>query len=111
MSVEHGERHTLAGQVYALVRQIPRGQVASYGQLAALCGRPRASRVVGGIMRACPWDDVPCHRVVRKDGGLAPGDAFGAPGFQMQMLRDEGVAFAADGCVDMMRHQWPGPQA
>ena len=56
---------------YELVRRIPAGKCASYGQLALLLGNPRASRAVGHAMRACRTPSVPCHRVVREDGALS----------------------------------------
>ena len=54
----------------AVVRRIPRGRVATYGDVAALAGRPRAWRAVGTIMRTCRSPTVPCHRVVGSDGRL-----------------------------------------
>ena len=94
-------------EIYALAQKIPYGHVASYGQLAMLAGHPRAARVVGGMMAACRAIDVPCHRVVRVDGSLAP-DAFPMPGLQRRLLENEGVAFAPDGRVDMDAHRWRG---
>ncbi len=100
---------TFPEQVYAIAKGIPRGCVASYGQLALLAGRPRAARIVGGAMSRCPsGSGVPCHRVVRSDGSLCSGDAFGAPGLQQELLRVEGVVFLPDGRVDMKRFQWDG---
>ena len=58
--------------VYALVRRIPRGRVATYGQIALLLGRPRGGREVGWAMSACADPTVPCHRVVDRNGRLAP---------------------------------------
>ena len=57
-------------RLYALVRQIPPGQVATYGQLALLLGNPRMSRAVGTALSACRDDSVPCHRVVGTNGSL-----------------------------------------
>jgi methylated-DNA-protein-cysteine methyltransferase-like protein len=56
--------------VYECVAQIPRGRVMTYGQIAALCGSPRAARIVGGIAHYGP-EELPWHRVVNKQGGLA----------------------------------------
>ena len=57
--------------VWEVVRAIPYGSVATYGEVAAAAGRPRAARAVGRVMARCPlWPVVPCHRVVRADGGL-----------------------------------------
>ena len=60
-------------RVLSVVRRIPPGRVATYGDVAALAGRPRASRAVGNIMRSCgrpPMNDVPCHRVIAAGGRL-----------------------------------------
>lgn len=95
-------------QIYDVVRQIPEGRVASYGQVARLVGMPRSARVVGYAMHASPGvaGGVPCHRVVYKDGSLAQGYAFGGPGVQRALLEDEGVEFLDDGRVDMERFDW-----
>ncbi|MDO4538781.1 MAG: MGMT family protein [Coriobacteriales bacterium] len=93
--------------VYELVRQIPRGRVASYGQVARMVGSPRNARFVGYALHVNPEPGViPCHRVVFKDGHLAPGFAFGGPDAQRELLEAEGVAFLDDGRVDMSRYQW-----
>ena len=63
-------------RVYELVRRIPAGKCASYGQLALMLGNPRASRAVGYAMRACRTPGVPCHRVVGSTGKLT-GYAYG----------------------------------
>lgn len=100
----------MAERVYALAKAIPAGSVASYGQLAALSGHPRAARIVGQLMRRCaPSRGVPCHRVVMGDGSLCPEDAFGVPGLQRALLAAEGVPFLADGRVDMAACRWQGP--
>ena len=59
---------TLRAEVYDIVRQIPRGRVLTYGRIAALCGWPNHSRLVGRIMRGTPDADLPCHRVVNASG-------------------------------------------
>lgn len=97
-------------RVYALVRQIPSGKVASYGQLAFLAGNPRSARIVGYAMRRTPdGSDIPCHRVVFRDGSLCGGLAFGGGDFQRQMLAAEGVTFDQEGRVNMDKHRWEGP--
>lgn len=95
--------------VYAAVRRIPAGKVATYGQIAMLAGSPRASRIVGGALHRNPEPGkTSCHRVVFRDGSLAPGFAFGGTGAQRALLEAEGVTFLPDGRVDMARHQWTG---
>ena len=93
---------------YSIVRQIPAGRVASYGQIAGILGEPRRARYVGFAMHASPGvkGGVPCHRVVFKDGRLAPGFAFGGPDAQRSLLESEGVGFLPDGRVDMNRYVW-----
>ena len=94
-------------QVYEVVRQIPRGRVASYGQVARMVGAPRNARFVGYALHVNPEPGIiPCHRVVFKDGRLAPGFAFGGEGEQRRLLESEGIAFLDDGRVDMARCQW-----
>lgn len=93
--------------VYEIVRQIPEGKVASYGQIAYMTGSWRASRAVGYALHRNPYHGkVPCHRVVFKDGGLVTGFAFGGKDVQRQLLEAEGVKFTADGRVDMKKCCW-----
>lgn len=94
-------------EFYRVVRLIPRGRVASYGQVALLAGHPRSARFVGFALHANPEPGViPCHRVVFKDGRLTDGFAFGGPGVQRELLEGEGVAFRSDGRIDMDAFQW-----
>ena len=94
-------------RVYEIVRQIPEGQVSTYGQIASLAGSWRASRAVGYALHRNPYQGkVPCHRVVFQDGRLAKGFVFGGPGVQRQLLEAEGVTFTADGCVNMKTCRW-----
>jgi methylated-DNA-protein-cysteine methyltransferase-like protein len=91
-------------QVEALVAQIPRGRVMTYGQLAALCGNARAARIVGGIAHfgdpALPW-----QRVVNKQGGLASGYPGGRSGHK-QVLEGEGVRVLDDYFVNVAKLIW-----
>lgn len=88
-------------QVYLLVRRIPAGRVASYGQLAWMLHQPRHSRLVGRAMGCCREREIPCHRVVNSQGRLVPGWLE-----QRRLLELEGVTFRENGCVDMKRHLW-----
>ena len=76
-------------RVLAVVRRIPSGRVATYGEVAALAGRPRAARAVGNIMRTCGRPDVPCHRVIASGGRL--GGYGGSEVLKRQLLLSEGV--------------------
>lgn len=96
-------------RVYEIVKQIPSGRVMTYGQIALrLRSGPSASRInisprtVGWALHANPdSSDVPCHRVVNKDGRLAPGYAFGGPNEQKNRLVAEGVKFMDEFHVDL----------
>ena len=89
-------------EILSLVDEIPCGRVASYGQLARLIGRERNARLVGRVLsRAEFYGDYPCHRVVNHAGRPAPHFPE-----QERLLREEGVGFLPNGCVDMKRYQW-----
>lgn len=90
-------------RVYALVGQIPKGQVMTYGQIAALAGSPRAARIVGGIAHYGE-EDLPWQRVVKKDGRLAEGYPGGVEGHR-QVLESEGVTVKKYK-VDVQRLLW-----
>jgi methylated-DNA-protein-cysteine methyltransferase related protein len=93
--------------VCALVRQIPPGRVMTYGQIAALCGSPRAARVVGGIAHFGD-PDMPWQRVVSKSGGLASGYPGGKAGHKIH-LESEGVAVSDEYAIDIKKLiWWPG---
>jgi methylated-DNA-protein-cysteine methyltransferase-like protein len=94
-----------ASAVYAMVRRIPRGEVATYGQVAVLVGRDRAARAVGGAMRSCP-DDVPWHRVVNAQGGISRRRRdTGSMLTQRIRLEQEGVRLRR-GRVSLERYRW-----
>ena len=92
--------------IYDVIRQIPYGKVASYGQVAALAGNRRWSRVVGYALHAVPADsNLPCHRVVTKEGKVSAAFGSGVENRQTELLKAEGVEFV-DGHVDMKKYQW-----
>lgn len=94
-------------KVEAIVSQIPKGRVMTYGQLAALCGNARAARVVGGIAHFGD-PDLPWQRVVNKQGGLAAGYPGGRSGHK-QVLEAEGYAVSDDYRIDIKALLWwPG---
>ena len=101
--------------VYAAVLRIPAGRVATYGQIALLAGRPRASRIVGGALHRNPSPGViPCHRVVFRGGSPAPGFAFGGPQARRAVLEAGGVDGEPAGRVRIdryLRDAEPGPDA
>lgn len=94
-------------RIYEVVKMIPRGRVASYGQVAAMAGNPRWSRVVGYALHVNPDPDgIPCYRVVTKDGGLSEAFAFGGINMQRELLERDGVEFTSDGRVVMEKYRW-----
>ena len=97
------------GRVYLAVRAIPRGRVATYGQVAAMVGVPRGARAVGWALRALSPSaerSVPWHRVVGAGGRISPRAGPG-PDLQRRRLRAEGVTFRG-AAIDLRRHGWPG---
>ena len=97
---------TFFDRVYEAVCMIPKGRVATYGQIALLARNPRASRVVGYALHVNPRPGViPCHRVVNRFGGLAPAFAFGGTDAQQRLLEGEGVA-VKNGAVDLKLYRW-----
>ncbi|MCE7936495.1 methylated-DNA--[protein]-cysteine S-methyltransferase [Candidatus Saccharibacteria bacterium CPR2] len=91
-------------KVYDLVSTIPRGRIMTYGQIATLCGRPRAARIVGGIAHYGP-SDLPWQRVVKKSGDLASGFPGGRENHKL-MLENDGVKVADNYTVDVEELIW-----
>ena len=89
-------------EILATVGKIPRGKVASYGQIARLIGRDNNARLVGNVLsHAELYGSYPCHRVVNHAGRPAPNWPE-----QQHLLEREGVQFKPNGCVDMKRFRW-----
>jgi len=94
-------------QVYEVVKKIPEGKVATYGQIAALCGSPRASRQVGWALHANPYEGiVPCHRVVNRLGMLCEGFVFGGADCQKRLLESEGITVDKENKLDLEKYRW-----
>ena len=94
-------------EVYEVVKAIPEGKVATYGQIARLMGAPRSSRAVGYALHVNPTPIViPCHRVVNRFGALAPAFAFGGKEVQAELLAKEGVEVDENFVVDLDKYQW-----
>ena len=88
-------------RIYEAVKQIPRGKVATYGQIAALAGNPRMSRAVGNALHKNPDPDgIPCYRVVNSKGELADEFAFGGKDIQKDLLEADGIE-VKNGKVDL----------
>ena len=102
-----GPETPLRERVYAVVRAIPRGCVATYGQVARLAGAPRAARFVGQALHRNPEPIVtPCHRVVFADGSLAEHFGFGGCQMQRELLEGEDVPFLDATHVDLAACRW-----
>jgi methylated-DNA-protein-cysteine methyltransferase-like protein len=96
-------------QVYRVVRRIPRGKVATYGQIAALLGQPRAARTVGWALHALPeGSDVPWHRVINARGRISTSCWEHEASLQQRRLEAEGIVFGPDGRVDLKVYRWEG---
>ncbi len=96
---------------WALVRSIPRGRVATYGQLATWLGSPRAARAVGYAMFNVQDPEVPWHRVVNHKGEISEGGHLNRPDLQRKLLAREGVKLDAVGRIDLKRFGWRGPRS
>ena len=89
-------------QIYKIVAEIPKGAVMTYGQIARSLGNPGWARLVGQAMFHASGD-IPCHRVLNSKGEMSPEYAFGGQDIQRKMLKDEGVIFKPNGCVDLKK--------
>ncbi|MDF2523611.1 MAG: cysteine methyltransferase [Clostridiales bacterium] len=94
-------------EVYSIVKKIPKGKVATYGQIAKLMGQPRKSKMVGWALHSNPTPGViPCHRVVNRMGELSGSFAFGGADVQKQLLVEEGIKFSSQGIIDLQQYLW-----
>ena len=101
-------KHVFRDAVYKLTRSIPKGKVATYGQLAKLTGHANAARAVGLFMRINPdAPKTPCHRVVASNGSLTGYSAEGGIRKKREMLLKEGVYFK-NNKVDLSLSKWSG---
>lgn len=98
-------------RIYDVVRQIPEGRVATYGQIAALAGLPGQPRLVGYALHNSPsGEDLPWQRVINARGEVSPrSSAEGVENLQRVMLEDEGIRFSSRGRVDLDRFRWEPP--
>ncbi len=94
-------RSDFTARVLSAVRRIPPGRVATYGDVAAIAGRPGAARAVGNIMRTCGRPDVPCHRVIAAGGRL--GGYGGSESVKRALLMAEGIGFRGKRIADLKK--------
>lgn len=96
-------------RVGLVCRAIPPGRVATYGQIALLCGRPQCPRQVGTVLSRGTGGEVPAHRVVNRQGYLSGARCFLEPGIQRLSLEAEGVPVSPSQTVDLKKYGWrPG---
>ncbi len=102
MCVPSAPKPNFFRRVHELVARIPEGKVMTYGQIADALDNVCSARYVGYAMAAAPADkDLPCHRVVDRNGEMAGGDHFGGAENQRRMLEAEGVPFTPKGRIDL----------
>ncbi|MDZ7342326.1 MAG: MGMT family protein [candidate division KSB1 bacterium] len=100
---------TTYDRIYQVIKQIPRGKVATYGQIARIVGDCSA-RMVGYALSALhEGTDVPWQRVINRQGKISLHPEFGAADLQRRLLESEGVSFDARGCIDLSQYGWPDP--
>ena len=93
-------------RVWKVVAEVPPGRVTTYGDIAEHLGARSAARTVGWALKAAAGTEVPCHRVVNRQGALTGRRHFEGPRVMEERLRSEGVSFTEDGRVDLEKHRW-----
>jgi methylated-DNA-protein-cysteine methyltransferase-like protein len=102
-----GKRSSSYQRIFAVIRRIPHGRVATYGQIARLAGLPGQARQVGYALHSLPSSTaVPWQRVVNASGGVSPRSANGAVVAQRILLEREGVIFDSRGRISLARFGW-----
>jgi methylated-DNA-protein-cysteine methyltransferase-like protein len=94
-------------RIYAVVKRIPRGRVATYGQIATLAGLDGHARQVGYALHSLPNGiDIPWHRVINAKGEVSARTTSDSHELQRMLLEEEGVEFSLDGRVDLKKFRW-----
>jgi methylated-DNA-protein-cysteine methyltransferase-like protein len=101
------QQQALFPRIYAVTRQVPRGKVTTYGDVAHLVGAGCDARLVGYAMANCP-DDVPWQRVINAEGKISLRGSDGAAKQRMR-LEAEGIVFDQRGRIDLTKYRWAGP--
>lgn len=105
----HDDERRLQGtyqRIFEVVKRIPRGKVATYGQIAQLAGLAEHARQVGYALSALENDSVPWYRVINAKGEISPRTWSDHDGLQRQLLEKEGIAFNERGKVSLARFRW-----
>ena len=105
-----GDHERTYQRVYMVIRQIPPGRVASYGQIAAIVGNCTARMVGYALSGLTVEEDVPWQRVINAQGKISPRGAGLSAMAQRDLLEEEGVAFSAAGRVNWREVRWEGPE-
>lgn len=93
-------------KIYEVVKKIPYGKVATYGQIAFMAGNPKMSRVVGYALHKNPDpENIKCYRVVNRFGKVSSAFAFGGENKQIELLEKEGIDYSK-GYVDLEKYIW-----
>ena len=99
-------RQTFTERLIGLIRRIPAGKVATYGQIAAMAGNPKAARQVARVLHACSQrEDLPWHRVVNREGRIAL-IAYAGGAEQKRLLEAEGIGLDQAGTIDLEIFLW-----
>ena len=94
-------------KIYEVVKKIPKGKVATYGQVALMAGNAHWSQIVGYALHVNPDPKIiPCHRVVNRFGETSGSFAFGGKDAQRMLLESEGIIFEKDGKIDLNKYLW-----
>lgn len=93
-------------RVYAIVREIPKGRVMTYGQLAIILGEGYTARTIGFVMHGADTETVPWQRVINSQGKCSTGKITVPVNLQQELLEAEGIVFSAAGKCDLGRYQW-----
>lgn len=96
-------------KIYEVVKKIPKGKVATYGQIATLAGNRHLSQIVGYALHVNPDpDNIPCYRVVNRFGEVSKAFAFGGENIQIKLLKNDGITLSDDNKVDLKKYLWDG---
>ena len=100
------DRFSFSERVKDVIKKVPKGKVATYGQIAALAGNPRAARQVVRILHSSSEKDkLPWHRIVNRQGRIALKPGYGYE-IQRELLRQEGIGFGKDDTINFDRYLW-----
>ncbi len=103
----HSDEPGIAEQVWQVIALIPKGRVATYGQVAELAGLPGGARRVGHLLSQLPpGSRIPWHRVINASGGISLPEHSGGFARQQRLLKKEGVAFNTSGRISLRRFRW-----